>query len=222
MAWKDISRYKYHFTYITRNLINGMYYKGRHSTNKLNDRYLGSSLVLKAAIKQFGYKSFKREIVTMYKTLEESIQGELEFITKEDVESPMCYNKSYGGLGSERFTDDMRKEASRRQFEYLKTHKHQRLGCKSSPEALQKNKDYHNRPDVKQHEREIKIGELNPMYGVRGFDHPTAKAVLCVDTGVVYGSAMQAAHEYKCNFQNISKVCKGERHTCAGMHWRFA
>lgn len=222
MAWKDLPKHKYHFTYITRNTVNGMYYKGRHSTSNLDDGYLGSSPILKAAIKEFGRKAFKREIHEMFTTLEDSIQGELEYITKEDVESPLCYNKTYGGLGSERFTAELRAAASRKQLEYLKTHKPQRLGCIASEDAIRKNREYHNRPDVRQHDREIKLGALNPMYGVRGFDHPTAKPVLCVETGIVYGSAMLAAKEYKCNFQNISKVCKGERHTCAGVHWRFA
>jgi len=36
-----------HYTYITTNLINGKQYVGDHSTDNLNDEYLGSIVVLK-------------------------------------------------------------------------------------------------------------------------------------------------------------------------------
>ena len=45
--------YKFHIIYKTTNLLNGKIYVGLHSTDNLNDRYMGSGWVLKYAIKVF-------------------------------------------------------------------------------------------------------------------------------------------------------------------------
>jgi group I intron endonuclease len=54
---------KYNFIYKTINLVNGLISVGQHSTNNLNDKYLGSTRKLRQAIKEFGKENFKREIL---------------------------------------------------------------------------------------------------------------------------------------------------------------
>lgn len=218
--WR-ISDYRYHYTYITRCSVNGKYYKGRHSSNTLDDRYLGSGVQLKKDIRKYGKKVFTREVVKVFSTLEDSWKGEEEFITQEDVDSPNCYNVSFGGIKSKRFTPEMRKRASERQCAWAREHGSPRLGIKASAETIQKQRDYHSRPEVKARDRAVKMGSLNPMFGMRGALNATSKPVLCVELDKVYESAMIAAREHGVDFQNISKVCKGERHTCGGYHWKF-
>ena len=48
----------YNFTYQTKNLINGKTYVGVHSTDKLNDGYLGSGKRLQIAIEKYGRDNF--------------------------------------------------------------------------------------------------------------------------------------------------------------------
>ena len=43
---------KYHFIYKTTNLLSGKYYIGMHSTDNLDDGYLGSGYRLRLAIKK--------------------------------------------------------------------------------------------------------------------------------------------------------------------------
>ena len=50
---------KYNYVYITTNLINKNFYIGKHSTDNLNDGYLGSGKCLLAAIKKYGKENFK-------------------------------------------------------------------------------------------------------------------------------------------------------------------
>ena len=45
--------------------------------------------------------------------------------------------------------------------------------------------------------------------------------VLCVESGVIYQNASIAAKELSLDASCIIKVCKGERHTCGKMHWKF-
>lgn len=44
--------------------------------------------------------------------------------------------------------------------------------------------------------------------------------VICVETGVVYPSIMEAFRQTKA--RNIIEVCKGHRHTSGGFHWKYA
>ena len=58
----------YNFVYKTTNLINGKYYFGKHSTNNLDDGYLGSGTALLFAIDKYGKENFSRKIICFYDT----------------------------------------------------------------------------------------------------------------------------------------------------------
>lgn len=48
------------------------------------------------------------------------------------------------------------------------------------------------------------------------------KPVMCVETGVVYGSLTEAAEDVERCVSAISLAISGKSHVCAGCHWRFA
>jgi hypothetical protein len=48
-----------------------------------------------------------------------------------------------------------------------------------------------------------------------------SKKVLCVETGEVFPSAMEAQRKMGVSQSNISAVCLGKRKTIGGYHWRF-
>lgn len=48
------------------------------------------------------------------------------------------------------------------------------------------------------------------------------RPVLCVETGVIYNSAKEAAHECNCCQESIWKVCNNKRQSAGGLHWRYA
>lgn len=90
---------KYHIVYKTTNLINGKFYIGIHSTNNLNDKYLGSGWVLKDAIKKYGKENFKREILYIYSTRKEAMTKEAEIVDEEFIKDNNHYNLTKGGNG---------------------------------------------------------------------------------------------------------------------------
>lgn len=98
---------KYHYLYKTTNLINEKYYYGMHSTQNLNDEYLGSGLILRRAIRKYGKDNFKREIIKIFDSREELVQGEIDLITDELLNEDLCMNLKPGGSGG--FTNEQQK-----------------------------------------------------------------------------------------------------------------
>ena len=100
---------KYHFIYKTTNQINGKYYVGMHSTNDLNDGYIGSGTLLWHSIKYHGRENFKMEILEFLPNRKELIQREKDLVNDNLLNEPMCMNLRYGGVGGEiRFTDEIK------------------------------------------------------------------------------------------------------------------
>lgn len=88
---------KYNYLYKITNLINGKFYYGIHSTNRLDDGYMGSGTELNIAYCEEGMENFKKEIVAFYDSRENLINAEKEMVTEELVLNPMCYNNTTGG-----------------------------------------------------------------------------------------------------------------------------
>lgn len=72
---------RYYIVYKTTNLVNQKIYIGQHSTENLNDGYLGSGVLLQKAIKKYGRQNFIRE--TLEFCSEDNLsEKELEWIIK--------------------------------------------------------------------------------------------------------------------------------------------
>jgi predicted GIY-YIG superfamily endonuclease len=89
--------YKFHIVYKTTNLVNGKIYVGVHSTNDLNDGYLGSGWALKAALKKYGRESFARDILYIFSTRKLAMDKEAEVVDEHFVTDKSTYNLVLGG-----------------------------------------------------------------------------------------------------------------------------
>ena len=90
---------KYHFIYKTTNILSGRYYIGMHSTDDLEDGYLGSGNRLRLAIRKHGKESFKREILEFCKTREDLKKREIEVVNLDEISNEECMNLCVGGEG---------------------------------------------------------------------------------------------------------------------------
>lgn len=90
---------KYHFIYKTTNLLSGRYYIGMHSTDNLEDGYLGSGRRLKYSINKYGKDNFKREILEFCENREELKQREFKIIDLNELSKKECINLVVGGQG---------------------------------------------------------------------------------------------------------------------------
>ena len=91
--------HKYNYLYKITNLLNGCYYYGVHSTDKLNDNYMGSGKRLRNAYKKYGINNFKKEILKFFYTIEECYEYEATVVNSDMIHDPKCYNIIEGGIG---------------------------------------------------------------------------------------------------------------------------
>jgi len=95
------NKYKYNFIYLTKNLLNDHLYVGFHSTNNLNDGYLGSGILLNKKIEEYGRENFSSEILEEINPIEwrEKEKFWIEN-NKSHVQFGQGYNLTFGGDGA--------------------------------------------------------------------------------------------------------------------------
>ena len=98
----------FYIIYKTTNIINNKFYIGKHQTTNLNDEYMGSGKILKYAIKKYGIKNFKKEILYTFKTEKEMNDKEKELV----IISDNTYNLCEGGKGGFSFINRTRNHVS--------------------------------------------------------------------------------------------------------------
>ena len=147
-----------HFIYETTNLIDGKKYRGKHSTNDINDEYLGSGIYLNRAIEKYGRENFKREILEFTDTAESALELEKEYVNDEWVSRKDTYNLKPGGSGG-----------------FGKGENHPWFGrslteeqCKSRSQNML---NYWSKPENMEHHIKRMTGKGNPMYNC-GENHP--------------------------------------------------
>ena len=88
---------KYNYFYKIVNNINGHFYYGIHSTDDLNDGYMGSGIKLHKAFEKYGIENFSKEILKFFDTRDEAVLYEEEIVNEELVYDRTCYNIARGG-----------------------------------------------------------------------------------------------------------------------------
>lgn len=88
------------YFYKITNKINGKYYYGVHSTQNLNDGYMGSGVILAKAYKKYGIDNFQKKILRYFNNKEQMYQFQNKIVTMEQVNNDMCYNVVIGGNNS--------------------------------------------------------------------------------------------------------------------------
>lgn len=95
----------YGYIYLVENLVNGSVYIGQHFTkiNDLKNRYFGSGIYLKKALKKYGKENF-RKIILFEGSCTQNQIDELEkyyiWLAKNNNIGVQCYNIAIGGRGN--------------------------------------------------------------------------------------------------------------------------
>ena len=211
-----------HVIYRITNMINGKKYIGKHSTTDVYDGYFGSGIAIKQAINKYGIDNFKKEIICYCDNEEELKEMEKYHIKKEGTFSK-GYNLTLGGegiLGYKHTEDSIRKASDSRKRYY-----------EENPEMREKISEMAKK----------RVGKLNPFYGrklsqehidkltvsrvkaITGVNNPSARSVICNETGVKYDLAQDAATAVGLKYSTtILKACKNIRKSAGGFTWRYA
>lgn len=85
----------YHIIYKITNNKTKRYYIGAHSTQNIEDGYMGSGVFLRRAYHKYGIENFTKEILFVFDTSQEMYEKEKELV----IVSEQTYNLSPGGKG---------------------------------------------------------------------------------------------------------------------------
>jgi hypothetical protein len=142
----------YHYIYKIVNTINNKYYYGVHSTDDLNDGYMGSGTHVRNAIKKYGKKNFRKYIICFTNKEESAYDIEKLIVNEEMIKRKDCYNKVIGGHGGDTIS-------------YLSKEKKEEIINKRKKTNDNKTKEEKEiwRNKIKQNHMDVK-GSNNPRY----------------------------------------------------------
>ena len=114
----------HHYVYCIENLVNGKVYVGKHSTEDLDDGYMGSGKLVARAIAKHGLENFRKHVLQEFETSEEAFEFEKLLVTEEFVSDENTYNLTCGGSGSWAIVNlnvEFRKEKNKRAAQAMNT-----------------------------------------------------------------------------------------------------
>ena len=95
---------KYHYIYKTTCIVTGRFYIGMHSTDNIDDGYVGSGKRLWNSINYHGKENHVCEILEYCKDRQELKKREEEIVNPELLNEDLCMNLTTGGTGG--FVDE--------------------------------------------------------------------------------------------------------------------
>jgi len=152
----------YHLVYLTTNLTNGKIYVGVHSTEVLEDEYLGSGRDVCKAVKKYGKENFKRDILYFCLTDKDAYLIESQIVDVWFVKRKDTYNLTLGGFGGNTIINYSEKELQNRSKKIskslsgLKRTKEQKEITKQAMIKVHKNRTTEEKEEISQ-----KISEAN-------------------------------------------------------------
>ena len=139
----------YNYVYLITNNLNGKIYVGKHSTDNLNDGYMGSGKLIKLAYNKYGIENFTKQILQFAETEEELNDLEMFYIKDLDAKAK-GYNLTDGGEGTVGYK--MSNESKQKISNFQKQ---QNCPWKHNPHS----------EETKQKISESLKGEKNPFFG---------------------------------------------------------
>lgn len=184
------------------------------------------------AIKKYGWKNIKHEILFAGLTKEQAEQKEIELIKKYGSTNPkLGYNCENGGNCFGSHSEETKKKISQAQLGE-KNHMYGKhswsYGKKMPPEICEKNRLAHlgkpspNKGKKMPEEQKEKLRRPKTEEHKRKLSELKSIAVICVETGERFESGKAAGEAKGISRGSIAHVVQGRRKTAGGYHWKYA
>lgn len=214
--------YDYYIIYMLTNKVNGKRYIGQHGTNNLDDGYMGTGILIRKEIRKYGKENFEKEILCFCKDRYDASDKEREYIARYGTYED-GYNLAKGGEGAlgVRQTPEQRKASSERLKKYYRDHPEFQLYlAEMARQRTGKKNSFFGHKLTKEH---IELLTRTRVAAITGGNNPSAKKVVCVETGEVFDTAKAGAQKMgnRNDPSQIIKVCRGRLKTAHGYHWKY-
>jgi hypothetical protein len=90
---------RYHLIYVTTCSITGHFYVGRHSTDNIDDGYMGSGKRLSRSLRKYGKDVHQRIVLEVCDDRSSLLKREHEIVSVDLLNDPLCLNLIVGGDG---------------------------------------------------------------------------------------------------------------------------
>lgn len=156
------------------------------------------------AIKKYGWGNFEHIILEQFEDNQEYANAqEKYYIQKYETNNiQKGYNITEGGINS------ISENALPAALKWMQ--KHPDFGKARAQDMLKWQKEH------PQEAYEMRLKNIKKATEAR------KKEVRCIETGIIYESATEAARQVpNTNQSKICMVCRGQRKTCGGFHWEY-
>lgn len=171
----------------------------------------GENIYLYNAIRKYGWNNFLWKILDHAET--KSALDSLEEIYIDMFGSAfkgIGYNLRLGG-NTQSFNEETRMKM-----------RDAKLGKSQSSEFIKKRiesiKNWKRSQETKDR---IGKGNSKPHINQSKEKHPSARPILCIETGETFLYMREACNKYNLKPANITMCCQGKRHTTGGFHWQY-
>jgi len=130
---------KYHYIYKTTCSVTNRYYIGMHSTDDLDDGYIGSGKRLWFSINYHGKENHTKEILEFCENRAQLRQREEEIVNKQLINEELCMNLKTGGDGgimNDEHHRKMREGSSKHQKEKWKDPEYSKIISESVSKTM--------------------------------------------------------------------------------------
>ena len=212
------------YIYKITNKLNGKIYVGKHSSEKIDNTYMGSGVIIKKAIKKYGKENFKKSILEVCEDENLLNIQEKYWIKKTGAfENDYGYNLTKGGEGLLGFipsAESIKKASESRKQHYIdhpETSKN--ISEKAKIRVLGKGNPFYGKKLSKEHIEKMRVARVKAISGSK---NKSAVKVRCVEKNITFNTAKEAA--IFCNLvcsTTILKAAKNQRKTAGGYTWEI-
>lgn len=204
---------QYNYIYILTNKISGKQYIGKHSTDNLQDGYMGSGFIVKQIKQKYGKNIFSKQIIQFCKSEEEAFERQRYWINYYNaLEDEHYYNLDQGGAGHTGYTpsEQTRQKMSKAQKQrYNKDPENHPLRKVQMTDQIKAKISKSLTGRKLSEEQKQKISERT-----KGQKNPRAIKVECLNNHKIFNTIKQAAQWCGVDNSTLAQHLKGRTKTC--------